>query len=220
MRASMYMDDTRVKRTLAGEEGKAAAMRRRDSNADDEGRRRGGALRLVGAAALIVMALIVAGCGATTAPAGESSQGATPSPAKPSATATARISLPTAAPTRTAPSASATPCPATDLSAGNPALILTPTTPDRSGSAHIGETVQVRLPTSTKWTFQSSAPTGTLTIAQPSGVLIHAVNACVWSFQAAAVGTASLSFIGQPLCEPGKPCPNYRIAMTFTVTIS
>lgn len=218
MRASMYMDDTRVKRALAGEEGKAAAMRRRDSNADDEGRRRGGALRLVGAVALIVMALIVAGCGATTASAGESSQGATPSPAKP--TVTARVAPPTAAPTRTAPSASATPCPASDQSAGNPALILTPTTPDRSGSAHVGDLVQVRLPITSKWTYQSSAPAGTLAAARPSGVLIHAVNACVWSFQAAAVGTASLSFIGQPLCDPGKPCPNYRIAMSFTLTIS
>ena len=212
------VDDARVKRTRAGEEGKAEGMCERDSGANGEGRLHVGTVRLVGAVALIVVALIVAGCGVTTAPTRVSSQEATPSPAN--STATARVAPPTTAPTRTAISASATPCPATDQSAGNPALILTPTTPDRSGSAHIGDLAQVRLPTTTKWTFQSSAPVGTLAVAQPSGVLIHAVNACVWSFQATAAGTTSVSFIGQPLCEPGKPCPNYRIAMTFTITIS
>lgn len=177
------------------------------------------ALRLCGALALAALIAILAACGVTTAPTGE--QGA-PLSATPTPTATATTALPTPRPaaTKTATSSGATPCPASGQSPGNPALILTPTTPNRSGSAHVGDMVQVRLPTTSKWTFDSSQPTGAMTSTQPSGVLIHSVNACVWSFQAATAATASLSFTGQAICEPGKPCPNYRIAMTFTVTIS
>ena len=179
------------------------------------------ALRLCGALALLALLGVVAGCGATTGPGGE--QGVSSSPSPTGATQSAAAS-PTAtsrrAPTTTTTSSSAVACPASDQGLGNPALILTPTTPNRSGAAHVGDMVQVRLPTTTKWTFQSSQPTGMLTTTQPSGVLIHSVNACVWSFQAASAGTVSLPFIGQAICEPGKPCPNYRIAMTFTVTIS
>lgn len=182
---------------------------------------RGLALRLGAALALAALLAVLAGCGATTGPGGE--QGASTSPSPTGTTQPAEAS-PTATPrpaaTKTAPSSSAMPCPAGDQGPGNPALILTPTTPNRSGSAHIGDIVQVRLPTTTKWSFTSVQPTGTLTATQPSGVLIHAVNACVWSFQAAAAGTATLSFIGQAICEPGKPCPNYRLAMNFTVTVS
>lgn len=179
---------------------------------------RGLALRLSGALALAAILAALAGCGVTTGPGGEQGASTSPSP-----TGTTQVS-PTAttrpAATKTATSSSATPCPASDQGPGNPALILTPPTPDRSGSAHVGDMVQVRLPTTTKWSFTSAQPTGTLTATQPSGALIRSVNACVWSFRAAAAGTATLSFIGQAICEPGKPCPNYRLAMNFTVTVS
>lgn len=198
-------------------------MAERGTVVDRKSGRRGLALRLAlrlgGALALATLLAALAGCGVTTGPGGEQGVSTSPSPtgttAASSPTATTR---PTA--TKTATSSSATPCPASDQDPGNPALILTPTTPNRSGSAHVGDMVQVRLPTTTKWSFTSAQPTGTLTATQPSGVLIHSVNACVWSFQAAAAGTATLSFIGQAICEPGKPCPNYRLAMNFTVTVS
>ena len=190
-------------------------MTERGKVVDRTSGRRGLALRLGGALALAALLAALAGCGVTTGPGGEQGASTSPSP-----TGTTAAASPTPITTTTATSSSATPCPASDQSPGNPALILTPTSPNRSGSAHIGDMVQVRLPTTTKWSFTSAQPTGTLTATQPSGVLIHSVNACVWSFQAAAAGTATLSFIGQALCEPGKPCPNYRLAMNFTVTVS
>lgn len=204
-------------RNVSGEEEEAAMCEQRAIKAGQ----RGLALRLGAALALAALLAMLAGCGVTTGAGGE--QGASEAPSPTGTTQSAEVS-PTAtsrpAATKTATASSAMPCPASDQEAGNPALILTPTTPNRSGAAHIGDIVQVRLPTTTKWSFTSAQPAGALTATQPSGVLIHAVNACVWSFQAAAAGTATLSFIGQAICEPGKPCPNYRLAMNFTVTVS
>jgi hypothetical protein len=111
-------------------------------------------------------------------------------------------------------------CPDSSDGPGNPTLILTPTTPDRAGSAHVGDVVQVRLPTSSKWSYSPAQSSGALSPTQPSGVLIRSLNSCVWSFKAVAAGTQTLPFSGQAICNPGQPCPNYRIAMTFSVTVS
>lgn len=169
---------------------------------------------------LLALALLVAGCGVTTANGGELAS-STPS-ATISATVTsspAPPSVPT--PTQTATGGgSAVACPDSSDSPGNPTLILTPTTPDRVGSAHVGDMVQVRLPTSSKWTYAPAQSAGALSPTQPSGVLIHSLNSCVWSFNAVATGTQTLSFTGQAICKPGKPCADYRIAITFNVTVS
>jgi hypothetical protein len=111
-------------------------------------------------------------------------------------------------------------CPASSDGPGSPTLILTPTTPDRAGSAHVGDIVQVRLPTTSKWTYAPAQSAGALSLTQPSGVLIHSLNACVWTFKAVAAGTQTLPFTGQAICKPGQPCADYRIAMTFSVAVS
>jgi hypothetical protein len=177
------------------------------------------AMCLVGLLAF-ALAVLMAGCDVTTANSGESASG-TPSVTG-SATATVSPAPPSApTPTRTATGgSSAVACPDSSDSPGNPALILTPTTPDRAGSAHVGNMVQVRLPTSSKWSYGPAQSSGALSPTQPSGVLIHSLNSCVWSFKAVANGGQTLSFTGQPICKPGQPCADYRIAMTFDVTIS
>ncbi|HEX5159163.1 MAG TPA: hypothetical protein VFW17_18285 [Ktedonobacterales bacterium] len=181
------------------------------------GGRRYRAAHLIG---LLALTLLVAGCGVMTANHGELASG-TPS-ATISATATLSPAPPSApTPTRTSSGgSSAVACPDSSDSPGNPALILTPTTPDRAGSAHVGDMAQVRLPTSSKWSYAPAQSSGALSPTQPSGVLIHSLNSCVWSFKAIAAGTQTLSFTGQAICEPGQPCADYRIAMTFTVTVS
>lgn len=168
----------------------------------------------------LALGLLVAGCGVTTANGGESAS-RTPS-ATISATATASPAPPSVpTPTRTgAGGASAVACPDSSDSPGNPSLILTPTTPNRAGSAHVGDMVQVRLPTSSKWSYGQAQSSGALSPTQPSGVLIHSLNSCVWSFKAIADGTQTLSFTGQAICKPGQPCADYRIAMTFSVSVS
>lgn len=181
-----------------------------------EGRYR--AIRLCVACGVLALAVIVAGCGVTTANGGEAANGA-PSPTT-SATAT-----PSPAPASTATRTptggnSAVACPASSQGPGQPTLILTPTTPNRAGSAHVGDMVQVRLPTSSKWTYAPTQSSGALSPTQPSGVLIRSLNSCVWSFQAVASGAQTLSFSGQAICKAGQPCADYRIAMTFDVTVS
>lgn len=154
----------------------------------------------------LALALMVAGCGVTTANGGEASTGTPP---------------PVATPTRTSTEgSSAAACPESSQSAGNPTLILTPTTPDRAGSAHIGDIVQVRLPTTSKWSYVPTQSSDAISPTQPSGVLIHSLTACVWSFKAVAAGTQTLPFAGQAICKAGQPCADYRIAMTFSVTVS
>ncbi|HEY7339981.1 MAG TPA: hypothetical protein VH591_03805 [Ktedonobacterales bacterium] len=182
-----------------------------------EGRHR--AMRLVG---LVALAVLVAGCGVTTANGGELASGTPSATVSATATATASPAPPSApTPTRTATGGnSAVACPGSNQGPGQPTLILTPTTPDRTGSAHVGDIVQVRLPTSSKWTYAPAQSSGALSPTQPSGVLIRSLNSCVWSFKAVADGTQTLMFSGQAICKPGQPCADYRIAMTFTITVS
>ncbi len=173
-----------------------------------------------GVLAVLTLALIVAGCGVTTANGGELASG-TPS-ATTGATATPSVAPPSSAtPTRTPTGgSSAVACPDSNQSPGSPTLILTPTTPDRAGNAHVGDMVQVRLPTSSKWTYAPTQSSSALSPTQPSGVLISSLNSCVWSFKAVSAGTQTLPFAGQPICKAGQPCADYRIAMTFSVTVS
>lgn len=184
------------------------------------GERRGGRARTVRLVGLLALTLLVAGCGVTTANGGELSSG-TPS-ATSSATATASPATSSApTPTRTTTGgSSAVACPDSSASPGNPTLILTPNTPGRAGSAHVGDMAQVRLPTTSKWSYAPAQSSGALSLTSPSGVLIHSLDSCVWSFKAVADGTQTLSFTGQPICKPGQSCPDYRIAMTFDVTVS
>jgi hypothetical protein len=190
-------------------------------NSDSEAHRRGvERYRVMRFCLVLALALIVAGCGVTTANGGELASG-TPS-ATTGATATASPAPPSApTPTRTATGGnSAVACPESSQGPGQPTLILTPTTPNRAGSAHVGDIVQVRLPTTSKWTYAPAQSTGALSPTQPSGVLIHSLNSCVWSFEAVATGTQTLPFSGQAICKPGQPCADYRIAMMFSVTVS
>lgn len=177
------------------------------------------ALRLV---ASLGLAVLVASCGVTTAPAGDLPARASSPSVKPTASTPAPSpETPSATTTRTSISSSgAAPCSESSQDPSHPALILTPTTPNHAGSARIGDLVQIRLPTMTKWSYQPVQSSGALAPTQPSGVLIRVLNACVWSFHAVAAGTQTVSFSGQPICSPGKPCPNYRIAMAFRVSVS
>jgi hypothetical protein len=193
-----------------------------DSETRGRGEGREGCYRALRIGVVMIIAMLVAGCGVTTANGGELASGtpsatvnatATPSPAPPSA--------PTATRTATGGTGAGTvACPESNQDPGQPTLILTPATPDRAGSAHVSDIVPVRLPTTSKWTYAPAQSTGALSPTQPSGVLIRSLNACVWSFKAGAAGTQTLPFSGQAICKPGQPCANYRIAMTFSVTVS
>lgn len=103
--------------------------------------------------------------------------------------------------------------------AGTPALVLTPQTPDQTGTAHAGDLVQVRLPIAVHWNLQSAS--ANMAVLQPAGFQDPQLNVCAWSFRARSAGDATLSFTGLPLCDqPSKPCPQFALAETFTVHVS
>jgi hypothetical protein len=103
-------------------------------------------------------------------------------------------------------------------SAGTPGLVLTQATPGQSGTAQVGELVQVQLPISMRWTYTASAgsPTPALNAAQDPQRSV-----CFWNFQMTTAGSITLNFTGTPLCDqPNMPCPQYARVVTFTVRVS
>lgn len=165
--------------------------------------------------AILALALALAGCGATTP-----TSGSTLAPTQEATTVSAPATATTQPP---APMASLASCAPTNQQAtdvGTPTFVLTPTTPGRTVSVHVGDTVQVRLPSTSRWSFQARSAAAVLTAIAPSSAYAPSLNACVWTFQAKAIGAETLSYGGAPICKPGQACATYRIAMDFTVNVS
>lgn len=96
----------------------------------------------------------------------------------------------------------------TSQDVASPALILTTSTPGDTATAHVGETIVVELPsTNMRWALTSVSPTNVLTSKQPSDALDAALQRCLWTFTAAQAGTAHLTYIGTPQCNPTQACP-------------
>ncbi len=103
--------------------------------------------------------------------------------------------------------------------AGTPKLVLTPSTPNLTGSAHVGDLVQVQLPTTSHWDFEASVTS--VTPLQPSGFQDQALKVCVWNFHMQATGNTTLTFLQTALCGGGgTPCANYAKNVKFTVQVS
>jgi hypothetical protein len=156
-------------------------------------------LWLAGLCAL-ALALLV-GCGAASAPSGAAGGGtATPSPTNPAG-------------------AAARPCPGGSADAlvdGTPALILTEQS--NTGSAHVGDLIQVRLTQTNHWSFAGGSPA--LAPTQHAGDADQARGICFWNFQARSATSDTLHFTGTALCDVGRPCPMYARDAHFTITIA
>jgi hypothetical protein len=162
--------------------------------------------------ALALLALFMAGCGTTIISSGPT-PGSTPG-STPAATTT-RNPGPIGGLPR--------PCPGPNgsaLGAGGGVVILTPSTPNHSATAQIGETVEVRLPNRTRWMYNAaaSAPAG-LSLIQPAGIEDTQLGLCIWSFSVRSAGTATLAFTGLPHCDPTLACPQIAQVARFTVKV-
>lgn len=131
----------------------------------------------------------------------------------------------TTSPTQTISSQTATPAlrtcagpPASVNSAGTPTVVIDESTPNHTASAHIGDLVQVRLPSSLVWSF--SGATGNLTLMQPGNLQDTSLDVCFWNFHAASAGTTTLTFAGHVPCAPNTICSAAEIAQSFTVHVS
>jgi len=159
----------------------------------------------VATSAVVLLTLALGACGvSSTSTVGLGSSGTTP-------TATSGAS---------GKGTSVKPCPivGTNVDLGSPALVLTPTSANHTGTAHVGDLIVVELPATTRWQLGQAA-SASLQPGDLQGVLDDSLNACVWSFHAQSAGTASLNFSGSAVCQGGQECPQFVIPLSFTVNV-
>lgn len=167
-------------------------------------------MRILTTLVLVWLALAVTGCGAPGSASG-AGQGAGSPQSSPSSTQEPHNL------------SGAKACPGgvgTATAAGTPSLILqgvAATSQARAGTVQTGELVQVRLPTTMRWTLSGSAATAGM--LQPAGFADATLSVCVWNFRPLIPGIFTLTFAGAPICSPGAPCPQYELDVNFTVTV-
>src|SRR5262249_18616565 len=103
---------------------------------------------------------------------------------------------------------------------GRPTYVLTPNTPGHAVDVHVGDTLQVRLSSASRWSFRVASNAAVLTAIAPTGIYAPTLKACVWTFQARSAGSETLTYTGAPNCMSGEPCAAYRIALEFSVKVS
>jgi hypothetical protein len=112
------------------------------------------------------------------------------------------------------------PCPgATGDATQVGALALVLTSSVASGTLHVGEMAQVRLPASLHWTLDGQ--TDHLKGVGSAGAQDSALNVCYWTFQADSAGSVILHFSGVQPCEgPNGGCSSAVTKQDFTITVS
>ncbi|HEU0026941.1 MAG TPA: hypothetical protein VFQ25_07475 [Ktedonobacterales bacterium] len=89
-----------------------------------------------------------------------------------------------------------------------------------SGSAHVGDIIEIRLDGHHKWMLGAVKPSAALVAKEEQGVLDRADGTCVWDFQASEPGDVIITYSGLALCDPTQACPDYAIAQHFSLRIS
>lgn len=79
----------------------------------------------------------------------------------------------------------------------------------------VGHVVEIQLDAQHTWQLDSVTPAGALTAVGAQGIVRD--GACVWDFQVARAGDATVTFVGGALCARGQPCPAYAILAKFTI---
>lgn len=97
-------------------------------------------------------------------------------------------------------------------------VIIRDTDINSTVSAHVGDSIEVRLPFGRKWSGPVTI-TSNLEQQQPTGYASAADNACIWRFVAQSAGVAQLDFYMQALCLNGQMCPMFIANMPFTIDV-
>ncbi|MDE3231524.1 MAG: hypothetical protein KGO05_16720 [Chloroflexota bacterium] len=156
-------------------------------------RRHGG----FGLAALLLVALL-AGCAGVAGPGG----GTSGSPSRGPGGGTSGTLPP--------------PCTGTSLGAVSAQVVTL-----RGGDANhdvgvpVGWVVEIQMDTRHTWRLESVAPASALTLVGAQGIVQN--GACVWDFQVARAGDATVTLVGGALCPTGQACPMYAILAKFTI---
>lgn len=128
-----------------------------------------------------------------------------------------------AAPTRTSrPPGVLTvkPCQGAYDASVTPALTLGDVSHMKSGTAHVGDTIAVRMDGQHAWNLGPISPGDAVSASSHDGMFDKADSSCVWLFHAGATGAATITLIGKALCNPNQACPQYVINQTYNVTIT
>lgn len=161
---------------------------------------------LVGAVAgLLVATLALGACGAT--------------PQKTQAAGTSTTTNTTSVGSIPGGGMAVRPCPGAvsdATQAGAIALVLTPSS--ASGSLHVGDLAQVRLPASEHWTLLSQP--ALLASVATAGGQDSSLNVCFWTFRAQSAGSETLKFSGAQPCDNPGSCSNATTEQDFTITVS
>lgn len=84
--------------------------------------------------------------------------------------------------------------------------------------AHTGDTIEIQLPASRKWTGPTASQ-GNLELQMPYGYVSPEVKMCSWRFVAKGSGMTTLSFEGRAICNKGQMCPEYILSLPFTIEV-
>lgn len=176
--------------------------------------RQGAPVTVVSAILLLLMALLLAGCGVTTGTATMTNGAGQPSVA-PTATTTMT-------PSTSGESGTTTGCPlATQVVqwSSPPAIIITSAQSTDKAEVRVGQSIELALTFGHRWSLGPNAGQPALTLNTPAGYGDASMGSCIWRFTAEHAGTASVSFLAAPICQPHMQCPQMVALHTITITV-
>ena len=163
---------------------------------------RPGLLRIVSTIALVVLlAFALAGCG--------SGQGSGPG------------SSPTPTPTSGQGYGAVHGCPSDTVVTPQPPaanVTVTLTHANRTLTAHPGDTIEIQMPYRLRWAGPVMSGLG-LRVQAPAGYASLSRGMCIWRLNALQAGTTTLTFSAMALCLVGQLCPQFVLAVPFTIEV-
>jgi hypothetical protein len=85
-------------------------------------------------------------------------------------------------------------------------------------TVHVGDVLEIQLPFGLRWTGPTISGGG-LHIQTPAGYAATALGMCIWRFNAAGAGTTHLTFFARAICQKNQYCPQYVLALPFTIVV-
>ena len=106
--------------------------------------------------------------------------------------------------------------------AKTPNIVLTVKNSHQTTKAHVGDVIEIALPSGMNWNAPGmgpNSPNSTLTPLQPQGGMDEQSQTCRWVYEAHAKGTVTLAYTGVLRCESGMGCPAIAEDEAFTIQV-
>ncbi len=89
---------------------------------------------------------------------------------------------------------------------------------NRTLTAHVGDVIEIQLPFGLRWTGPTISGRG-LQLQTPAGYASPFTGMCIWRLSALHAGMTSFTFFAMALCNDGHPCPQFVLAVPFTIVV-